>query len=224
MREASPSALWQPLSRKEHKRWLKRQHRSKSQRQQAVTSPVYVCIDWGASYWRQFTSLLGVSPPEPSLVVYNKTTKELITGQRASNTWLSNTCQVRFENLKALFDEDSGFWEAECRRIEGLGLELDMDAVLEKWWYDRIGPLLKRVGPRETIVFAVAHPAHFSARSVQRLRDFFAKRREGRDFNVVMSEEATAALHGSSYSGFVKGDIVLVVDGGKSTIVGTYAL
>jgi hypothetical protein len=59
---------------------------------------------------------------------------------------------------------------------------------------------------------------------VQRLRDFFAKRREGRDFNVVMSEEATAALHGSSYSGFVKGDIVLVVDGGKSTIVGTYAL
>jgi hypothetical protein len=103
--------------------------------------------------------------------------------------------------------------------MQELGLELSMEAVLEKWWYDRVGPLMKRVGPQETITFAVAHPAHFSPRSVQRLRDFFAQSREGRTFHVIMSEEATAALHGSRYSGFESGDIVLVVDGGKSTIV-----
>jgi hypothetical protein len=202
------------------RRKQKKRYRNQTPQEQATASSKYVCIDWGASYWRQYTSELGVTPPEPSLVVYNRDTNELTTGQRASNGWLPNTSQVRFENLKALFDEESGFWEAECKRIRDLGMELSLDAVLERWWHDRMGPLIKRVGPQETITFAVAHPAHFSPRSVQKFRDFFAKSREGRTFHVVVSEEATAALHGSRYSGFKSGDIVLVVDGGKSTIVG----
>ncbi|KAH8707008.1 hypothetical protein GQ44DRAFT_777660 [Phaeosphaeriaceae sp. PMI808] len=193
MRESLQHAPSEPLRRRRRR---KQQRRDQSQQQPASSLPVYVCIDWGASYWRQYTSLLGVTPPEPSLVLL----------------------QVRFENLKALFDEESGFREAESKRIRDLGIETSIEAVLEKWWCDRMGPLLKRVGPRETITFAVAHPAHFSPRSVQRLRAFFAQGREGRTFRVVVSEEATAALHGSRYSGFKSGDIVLVVDGGKSTI------
>lgn len=151
--------------------------------------------------------------------MYNDDTKEFSTGQTASNAWLPNTAQVRFEKLKSLFDEDSGFLEAERLRIRELGLDISIENVLERWWYDRLGPLMKRVGPHEPITFAVGHPAHFSPQSVQRLRDFFAKSREGRTFHVIMSEESTAALHGSRYSGFKSGDIVLVVDGGKSTIV-----
>jgi hypothetical protein len=220
MKEAPPSVWREPLPR----RMQKRQHRCQTNGKRAATPPVYVCIDWGASYWRQFTSSLGVAPPEPSLVVYNKRTKEFTTGQRASNAWLSGTSQVRFENLKALFDVESGFWEAESKRIQELGLEISMEMVLERWWYDRMGPLMKRIGPQETITFAVAHPAYFSLQSVQRLRDFFAQSREGRTFQVVMSEEATAALHGSRYSGFESGDVILVVDGGKSTIVSGYTI
>jgi hypothetical protein len=180
---------------------------------------IVVCIDWGASFWRQRDSLLGASAPEPSLVVYNTDTKEFVTGQRASEAWLPNTAQIRFENLKSLFDEKSGFYEKEHKKMKALGLDIGPDAVLEAWWQDRMGALMKRVGPQNTVTFAVAHPAHFSPRSVQKLRDYFARSRNGRTFQVVMSEESTAALHGSRYGGFKSGDIVLVVDGGKSTIV-----
>lgn len=198
---------------------FRRRRKQARRREHTPHKPIVVCIDWGASFWRQRSSLLGASPPEPSLVVYNTDTKEFVTGQRASEAWLPNTAQIRFENLKSLFDETSGFYEKECKRIKELALDIDPDAVLEAWWQDRMGALMKRVGPQDTVTFAVAHPAHFSPQSVQKLREYFARSQTKRMFRVVMSEESTAALHGSRYGGFKSGDIVLVVDGGKSTIV-----
>lgn len=210
-----------PSSRAEQRREKKKQHRSdEAQRQRTKPSQgVYVCIDWGASYWRHFTSVTGVCTVEPSLVVYDRDEKKLFTGKKASSMWLPSTSHVRFENLKRLFDQDSCFLAEERERIKELELEITMDEVLETWWNDRLYSLMKRVDLQETITIAVAHPAHFSAQSVQKLRSFFAQSRYGRTFKVVMSEEATAALHGSRYSGFKPGDVVLVLDGGKSTIV-----
>jgi hypothetical protein len=215
-----------PISRAEQRREKKRQHRSRvapqqqQQQQQAESRQgEFACIDWGASHWRQFTSTSGFSPPEPSLVTYNKHTGEFKTGATARDAWLPSASLVRFEGLKRLFDEDSGFMAEERARIRVLGLEISIEDVLERWWSDRLGPLMKQVDPRETITVAIAHPAHFSPQSVRNLHDFFAQARHGRSFRVVVSEESTAALHGSRFSGFSLGDIVLVVDGGKSTIV-----
>lgn len=151
--------------------------------------------------------------------MYDRHEKKLYTGKRASDVWACSASQVCFENLKRLFDEDSDFLAEECRRLEDLELDITIEQVLEKWWDDRLRPMIKRVDPKEIITIAVAHPAHFSPQSVQKLRAFFARERYGRTFHVVVSEEATAALHGSRYSGFKEGDIVLVVDGGKSTVV-----
>ena len=82
-----------------------------------------------------------------------------------------------------------------------------------------MGPLMKRVELGTTIMFAVAHPAHFTPQSVQSLRESFTRSRDGQTFDVVISEESTAALRGSRYSGLKSGDTVLVVDSGKSTVV-----
>lgn len=187
--------------------------------QTVPTRDVYVCIDWGASYWRQFTSIPGICTAEPSLVVYDKDEKKLLTGRTASDMWLCSATNVRFENLKRLFDVESDFLASERKRIKDLELDITIEEVLEKWWNDRLGSLAKRVSPGVTITIAIAHPAHFNPQSVQKLREFFGRTRLGRSFDVVVSEEATAALHGSRYCGFEAGDIVLVVDGGKSTIV-----
>lgn len=187
--------------------------------QTVPTRDVYVCIDWGASYWRQFTSIPGICTAEPSLVVYDKNEKKLLTGRTASDMWLCSATNVRFENLKRLFDVESDFLASERKRIKDLELDITIEEVLEKWWNDRLGSLAKRVSPGVTITIAIAHPAHFNPQSVQKLREFFGRTRLGRSFDVVVSEEATAALHGSRYCGFEAGDIVLVVDGGKSTIV-----
>jgi hypothetical protein len=180
---------------------------------------VYIYVDWGASYWRQKNSLLSPALPEPSLVVYDTLSGDFVTGRKAANTWLPNSSKIRFDNLKALFDESSDCWVREERRIRDQGLSICVDEVLEAWWTDRLSPLLERVEYSQKVVFAVAHPAHFSPQSAERLREYFARTRRGRTPEVILSEESTAALHGSRHSGFKTGDIVLVVDGGKSTIV-----
>lgn len=187
--------------------------------QPSTSNQIFVCVDWGASYWRQYDSILGgASNAEPSLVIYNKEKGELLSGERALTAWLTKNTYIRFDNLKALFDTDSNHYEEECERIQSLQIPISIEDVLEHWWLDRFGALLKRIGPRDKITIAIAHPAHFSPTSVQKFQDYFARSRDGRQFEVVVSEESTAALHGSRYSGFGPG-IVLVLDGGKSTIV-----
>jgi hypothetical protein len=208
---------------------MKRQARKKRKKQQRISiarmqqstpsRAVYVCIDWGASYWRQYTSVPGICTIEPSIAVYDTSEKQILTGRKASNMWLPSASHVLFENLKQLFDMESDFAVSERKRVQDLGLDINIEEVLESWWNDRLGSLTKRVSPQDTITVALAHPAHFSPRSVQSIRSFFERARLGRTFSVVVSEEATAALHGSRYSGFEAGDLVLVVDGGKSTIV-----
>lgn len=210
-------------TRAEQRRKKKKLHRSRDreahQHRKKPSQGAYVCIDWGASHWRQFTLIPGICTVEPSLAVYDRHEKKLYIGKRASDVWACSASHVRFENLKRLFDEDSDFLAEECRRLEDLELDITIEQVLEQWWDDRVRSMIKRVDPKEIITIAVAHPAHFSPQSVQKMRAFFTRERYGRTFHVVVSEEATAALHGSRYSGFKEGDIVLVVDGGKSTVV-----
>jgi hypothetical protein len=182
---------------------------------------VIICVDWGASHWRHFDSVLGaMSPHEASLVVYDKHTGKLVTGNRALDHLLplESDC-VRFENLKAYFDLDSDHRNKAYETIRTQSLPTTVEQILEAWWADRFGALMKRISTTETIVVALAHPAHYSPASVQSLKRFFSKVRHGHNFEVIVSEESTAALHGSRYSGFTAGDVVLVVDGGKSTIV-----
>lgn len=189
----------------------------------------FFCIDWGASFWRLYHSTLGeVPPPEPSLALYKISTDRILTGLEAEKVALldldSKKDYLQFQNLKAWFDLDSGWAEeAEKRLQERLKLpkkeanEL-VARIFEQWWQDRCGPYLPRSPPTEGLTFGVAHPAHFSTASVNRLRKFF-ERRADQLYTVVLCEESTAALHGSSHRGLTPGDHVLVVDGGKSTIV-----
>lgn len=188
-----------------------------------ATSPPYLCVDWGASYWRQYESVLGaVADPEPSLAIYDKRTNEILTGTNAAKAWLPNGSFIRFENLKKLFDRDSVHVDEMRKQISSAKVNITTDDILERWWEDRFSSILKRVPPRETITFAVAHPAYFSPQSVGAFREWFSRSRGERKFQVVVSEESTAALHGSRFSGFSAGDCVVVIDGGKSTIVSTF--
>jgi hypothetical protein len=205
-----------------HGKNIARRTQKLQRRVTTVASEVFVCVDWGASYWRHYDSSLGgTSKAEPSMVVYNKEKNEFLSGEKASNAWLTSDVYIRFQNLKKLFDTESNYYKEECDRVHELCIPITVEDMLEHWWLDRFGALLKRIAPNHKIKFGIAHPAYFSPSSVQKYRDFFSKSREGHEFEVVVSEESTAALHGSRYSGFQPDDLVLVLDGGKSTIVST---
>ena len=205
---------------------LRRRERGSNHRKhrppQKIARP-YVCVDWGASNWRLYDSVLNaVTSPEPSLAIYDRDTKEILTGEKADKWWKvapHDSC-LRFENLKKFFNLDSTSLEDAHRLLSDNKIDVTIEQILEKWWEERLGPVLKRIAQQETVVFAVAHPASFSPQSVCAFQEFFRKSRQGRQFQVVVSEESTAVLHASRLSGMLKpGDCVLVVDGGKSTIV-----
>ncbi|KAK7177698.1 hypothetical protein PSPO01_16254 [Paraphaeosphaeria sporulosa] len=187
-----------------------------------TAAPPYVCVDWGASNWRQYDSVLNAATlPEPSLAIYDKDTNSILTGERA-NDWrkvTSSDSYLCFTNLKRFFDLDSRSLQDGQKLLADHNVDVTIEDILEKWWEDRLSPVLRRISPQKTVVFAVAHPANFSPQSVSALQDFFSRSRQGRHFKVVVSEESTAVLHASRLSGmFNPGDCVLVMDGGKSTI------
>jgi hypothetical protein len=177
----------------------------------------FVCVDWGALYWRQYTSFLGFAPPEPSLAVCNTNTMEILTGSDANDVCDSTEEYVRFEDLLALFDDTSDLRRHAESRTRAL--KINLGTILEKWWRDRFEKTIALAGSQQKITFVISHPAHFSMQSVRRIHEFFAKPRNGRLFQVMTFEKSSTAIHGSAYTALETGDVALVLDGRTSAVV-----